>query len=269
MSNELVFNTIQQFLKDRRIFALCTIINQSGSTPRHVGSKMIVTPDGGVIGSVGGGELEHRVINSALMCILEKRSEILSYKLNDLEKGDPGVCGGYMEIFVEPIKLPTQLVIVGGGHVGKALVYLAKWLGYYVILSDDRQDFCSPDAVPGADDYVVCPLSEIPERVQIDSATYVILTTRGVKVDIPGLPKILETEAAYFGIIGSKRRWITTRQELIQMGICETLLDNVNSPIGIDIGAETPEEIAMSIMAEVMIHQKGKSGESMRLNLHK
>jgi len=269
MSDQLVFDTIHRYFNERQVFALCTIVKQSGSTPRHLGSKMVVTPDGKFTGSVGGGELEHRVIKSALSCLAEKRSETLSYQLNDLENGDPGVCGGQVEIFVETIKLPSQIVIVGGGHVGKALVNLAKWLGYYVILSDDRPEFCDSSRVPGADQYIICPLAEIPNQINIDPSTYLILTTRGVNIDIPGLPHILQSNAAYIGIIGSKRRWITTRGELTGSGISEELLDKVHSPIGINVGAETPEEIALSIMAEVMILQKGKSGESMRINLRK
>ncbi|HWS23818.1 MAG TPA: XdhC/CoxI family protein [Anaerolineales bacterium] len=269
MTDQLVFDTIHRYFNERQEFALCTIIKQSGSTPRHLGSKMVVTADGTFTGSVGGGELEHRVIECALNCLAEKRSEILSYQLNSLENGDPGVCGGQVEIFVETIKLPTQIVIVGGGHVGKALVNLAKWLGFYVILSDDRPEFCDSSRIPGADQYILCPLAEIPNHISIDASTNLILTTRGVKIDVPGLPNILQSNAAYIGIIGSKRRWITTRGELIELGIGEEVLDKVHSPIGINVGAETPEEIALSIMAEVMILQKGKSGESMRLNLRK
>jgi len=267
MTDESIFAAASRFFAERQPFAMCTIVAQAGSTPRHLGSKMLVTPDGRIIGSVGGGELEHRVIISAQESLNAGTSMTLSYKLDDLDKGDPGVCGGQVEIFVEPIKLPTQILVIGGGHVGKALVYLAKWLGYYVILSDDRPDYCSPESVPNADQYIQCSLAEIPEKVRIDQSTYIILTTRGVKIDVPGLPKLFATDPAFIGIIGSKRRWITTRKELLSNGAKVEDLDRINSPIGLNIGAESPEEIAVSIMAEVMMREKKSSGESMRLNV--
>lgn len=269
MTDELIFVTIQRYLSERQPFALCTIVKQAGSTPRHLGSKMVISSHGVITGSVGGGELEHRVITAALTSIAGGRPNMLSYKLDDLDNGDPGVCGGQVEIFVEPIKLPSQILVIGGGHVGKALVHLAKWLGYFVILSDDRPEFCNPTAVPGADRYIQCPLDKLPDKTKIDSSTYVILTTRGVKIDVPGLPKLLKTEPAYIGIIGSKRRWITTRDELLANGIALADIERVNSPIGINIGAETPEEIAVSIMAEVMMREKKSDGETMRLNVKK
>lgn len=267
MTDELIFSTVGRYFIERQQFTICTIIKQSGSTPRHLGSKMLVTSDGGITGSVGGGELEHRVITAAIDCLSVGKPTILTYKLDDLEKGDPGVCGGQVEIFVEPIKLPSQILVIGGGHVGKALVHLAKWLGYYVILSDDRPEFCDPATVPGADRYIQCSLAEIPQKVKIDASTYVVLTTRGVKIDVPGLPKLLATEPAYIGIIGSKRRWITTREAMIANGSDPRELDRVNSPIGLNIGAESPEEIAVSIMAEVMTREKKSGGESMRLKV--
>lgn len=267
MTDDLIFATAGRYFVERQPFAMCTIVQQAGSTPRHLGSKMLVTSEGVITGSVGGGELEHRVITVAVECISGGKPTILNYKLDDLDKGDPGVCGGQVEIFVEPIKLPSQILVIGGGHVGKALVHLAKWLGYYVILSDDRPEFCNSESVPGADRYVQCSLAEISEKVRVDRSTYIVLTTRGVKVDVPGLPKLLATDPAYIGIIGSKRRWITTRDEMIANGTDPRELERVNSPIGLNIGAESPEEIAVSIMAEVMTREKKSGGESMRLNV--
>ena len=232
--------------------AICTIVRSQGSTPRHVTSKMLVYPDGHIIGTVGGGEVENRVINEALQAIKDRNPRLLEYNMANPERGDPGVCGGQVEIYVEPLIPKPVLVVVGAGHVGKAVAHLAKWLGFVVAVTDDRPDFCTPEAVPGADQYYPVPLEQLPSQMKISPWTYFVLTTRGVDVDIHGLPLILSSEAAYVGVIGSKRRWATTSRKLMDTGVPVELIKRVHSPIGIEIHAETPEEIAVSIMAEII-----------------
>ena len=239
--------------------ALCTIVRSRGSTPRHATSKMLVYPDGRILGTVGGGEVENRVISEALQVIAEGRSRLLSYNMADPQKGDPGVCGGQLEVFVEPILPKPVLLLIGAGHVGKAVVHLAKWLGFYVILSDDRPGFCTPEAVPGADEYQAVPMSDLPGRVKITPWTYIVLTTRGMNVDVDGLPALLDDPYAYLGIIGSQRRWAMARKGLLEKGVGEDVLDKIHSPIGLELGAETPEEIAVSILAEIILLRNGKS----------
>jgi xanthine dehydrogenase accessory factor len=138
--------------------ALCTVVKSEGSTPRHVGSKMLVYPDGKFIGTVGGGGLEHRVLDEAWMAIADGQARLLHYNMSDPSRGDVGVCGGQVEVFVEPI-LPAPLVIViGTGHVGKAVAHLAKWLGFRVAVSDDRAEFCTPEVIPDANAYYPVPM---------------------------------------------------------------------------------------------------------------
>ena len=245
--------------------AVCTIIESHGSVPRHTGSKMLVSETGQLTGSVGGGEIESRVIAEAKLSILDGKTRRLSYNMVDPSRGDPGICGGQAEIFVEPILAQPMILVIGGGHVGKTVTHLAKWLGFRVVVSDDRAEFCNPIAVPEADDYVCCPMAEIPQRVRINSQSYLILTTRGVAIDTPGLPALMETSAAYIGIIGSKRRWLATRKNLIEMGIQEEKLNKVISPIGLELKAETPEEIAVSILAEILMLRSGASGLRMTM----
>lgn len=245
--------------------AVCTIIESHGSVPRHTGSKMLVSETGQLTGSVGGGEIENRVIQEAKLSILDGKTRRLSYNMVDPTRGDPGICGGQAEIFVEPILAQPMILVIGGGHVGKTVTHLAKWLGFRVVVSDDRAEFCNPIAVPEADDYVCCPMAEIPQKVRINSQCYLILTTRGVAIDTPGLPALMETSAAYIGIIGSKRRWLATRKNLIEMGIQEENLNKVISPIGLELKAETPEEIAVSILAEILMLRSGASGLRMTM----
>jgi len=144
------------------------------------------------------------------------------------------------------------LVVVGVGHVGKAVAHLAKWLGFIVAVTDDRPEFCTPKSVPEADQFYPVPLEELTSQLKITPWTYIVLTTRGIDVDIRGLPTILNSEAAYIGVIGSKRRWSTTTKKLEEKGVAAELIQHVHSPIGLEIHAETPEEIAVSIMAEII-----------------
>jgi len=253
-------------VKANQPFALCTVISAVGSAPRHVGAKMAVLSDGSIRGTIGGGELEHRVIKLALECIESHIPQLIEYKLTDLDQGDPGVCGGQVGIFIEPNIPASKIVIVGAGHVGRSLAKLAKWLGFYVVVSDDRADFCTKENIPDADEYMICSLAQIPAKISLKKNDFVLLTTRGVRIDVPGLPSLLESEVGFIGIIGSKRRWLTTRGQLLEQGISEALLNRVHSPIGINIKAETPEEISLSIMAEVMMELSGTQGESMNLN---
>ena len=243
--------------------ALCTLINTSGSTPRHEGSKMLVYPDGHILGSIGGGEVESRVIQEALTALLNGKARRLSYNMVDPQRGDPGVCGGQVEVFVEPIIPRPEIVIIGGGHVGKAVAHLAHWLGFRVAVSDDRAEFCTKDANPDADRFFQVPMAELPHHLKITPQTYLVLTTRGMAVDVAGLPGLLESDAAYIGLIGSKRRWSMTRKALIETGIPQEKLDRVHSPMGLELNAETPEEIAVSIMAEILKYRNGGSGTSM------
>jgi xanthine dehydrogenase accessory factor len=245
--------------------ALCTVIASQGSTPRHAGSKMLVYPNGQFSGTVGGGEMEKRVIQSALEAISEGKTKRVTYSMVDLEKGDPGVCGGTMDIFIETIPPKAVILIVGGGHVGKAVAHLAKWLGFRVAISDDRIEFCNPQANPDGDDYYPVPLLELPKVANITAQTYLVMTTRGVGVDIAGLPAILDTPAGYIGLIGSKRRWLVTRNALMDMGIPEEKILRIQSPIGLELQAETPEEIAVSIMAEIIMLKNKATGERMAL----
>jgi xanthine dehydrogenase accessory factor len=247
-----VYQAVAQAERDNQLAALCTVVRSQGSTPRRASSKMLVYPDGSLMGSVGGGEMESRVIDEARQAMQDGKPRLVEYNMSDPSRGDPGVCGGQMEIFVEPLIPKPTLVLVGAGHVGRAVVHLASWLGFRVLVSDDRPEFCTPEAIPGADQYYLLPLAELAGRLAINPWTYFVLTTRGVDIDVPGLPSLLRSPAAYIGVIGSRRRWATTRQQLLDKGITEEALGRIRSPMGLDLHAETPEEIAVSIMAEII-----------------
>lgn len=260
-----IFQVLSEIKKSNESAALCIVTKSEGSTPRHMGSKMLVYSDGRFIGTVGGGDLEHRVIEEARNALMDGEPRLLHYNMSDPSRGDPGVCGGQVEVFVDPIMPPAAVVVVGGGHVGKSVAHLAKWLGFRVVVSDDRPEFCSPEVVPEADAFYVCPMAELPDRLKIDHRTFLILTTRGSSVDVEGLPALLATKAGYIGIIGSKRRWATTVKELTSRGIPPEKITFVHSPIGLELQAETPNEIAVSILAEIMMVRAKTSGEKMKV----
>ncbi len=258
------FQALNELEKNHESAALCTVTKSEGSTPRHVGSKMLVYPDGNFIGTVGGGDLEHRVLDEAWMALSDGEARLLHYNMSDPSRGDPGVCGGQVEVFVEPIFPSPLLVVIGAGHVGKAVVHLAKWLGFRVAVCDDRAEFCTPEVTPGADAYYPITMDKLPDHIKIDKRTILILTTRGSTVDAAGMVPLLDSAAAYIGVIGSRRRWATTVKALKEKGISEEKIARVHSPMGLELQAETPEEIAVSILAEVMMLKAKATGISMK-----
>ena len=259
-----IYQALVELEHKNKAAALCTVISSQGSTPRHSTSKMLVYEDGSTLGTVGGGILENRIFEAAKEALMDGKSRLLEYTMADPDRGDPGVCGGTLEVFVEPILPAPTLVVIGGGHVGKALAHLAKWLNFHVAVSDDRPEFCTPEANPDADIFYECKLEELPDKLNIDKRTYLVLTTRGAVVDTPGLPPLLKSDAAYIGVIGSKRRWELTVKQLKKLGVSKKQIDRVHSPIGLELQVETPEEIAVSIMAEILMLRDGGTGEQMK-----
>jgi xanthine dehydrogenase accessory factor len=247
-----IYQVLGELETNNEAGVLCTIVRTRGSTPRHAASKMLVYPDGRILGTVGGGGLEQHVIAEALKALRQGQSRFLECNMVDPSRGDVGVCGGIVEVFVEPILPKPVLVVIGAGHVGKTVAHLGHWLGYRVVVNDDRPEFCTPEFIPVADEYYVCSIADLPGHLEISPWTYLVLTTRGVDVDVPGLPVLLDTPAAYLGVIGSQRRWAETRKQLLAAGVPEGSLARVHSPVGLDIHAETPEEIAVSILAEII-----------------
>ena len=242
---------------------LCTIVHSRGATPRHTASKMLVYPDGRTLGSVGGGELENRVIAEAMLALEDGNPRLLEYGMADPARGDPGICGGQVEVYLEPVLPKPSVVVIGAGHVGKAVAHLAHWLGFYVIASDDRPGLCTPQSLPDADAWYPLPMPELPAQIDLDRWTAIVLTTRGSDVDVAGLPALLNTPAAYIGVIGSRRRWEITRRQLLEKGVAAEQLARVRSPIGLELNAETPEEIAVSILAEILMLKLGGHGGEM------
>ncbi len=248
-----IMQEIAECEKNGTSVALCSIVSARGSTPRHAGSKMLVFPDGHISGTIGGGELEQLIIHNALDCLDEGVARLIPYDYIENKEIREASPSGSVEVFIDPIMAKVSLVVVGGGHIGQKVVSLAHWLGYRVVMSDERDDYCDPSKVPGADAYFCCKISEIPSKIEVNNQTYFVFTTRNADVDIEGLPAILATPAAYIGVIGSRRRWEATKKGLLDKGINPDLISRIHSPIGMELHAETPQEIAVSIMSEIIM----------------
>lgn len=258
---QTVYDALLTAEREGQPVVLATVIKTSGSVPRRPGSKMLVWPDGNIVGTVGGGEMESRVIEESQTLLRTGGTQTLSYTLSSIQRGDPGICGGTVELFLEAIGVLPTVVVIGCGHVGKALAELAKWSGFRVLVSDDRADLCSPEHIPDMDGYHPVPSADLAEHIPITPHTYIAAVTRGLPVDVKLFPPLLTSDAAYIGLIGSRRRWELTRQALIEGGANPETVARIRSPIGLEIGAETPEEIAISIMAEIIQVYRNRKAE--------
>tara|TARA_Y100000590_G_scaffold320060_1_gene362292 strand:- start:3615 stop:4481 length:867 start_codon:yes stop_codon:yes gene_type:complete len=255
-----ILDNLRGLLSDGRSAVVATVIATSRSVPRHTGAKMLIVDDGRTIGSIGGGEMESRVLEEAADCLADRSPRILDYELLDPSAGDPGVCGGEVTIYLEPHMPPPTLIVIGCGHVGRAVVSLASWLGFKVIANDDRIDVARElaDGLPDHSGVQVLPgtLADVLGDLHLTDNDYGVVVTRNVEVDIQNLPHLLATDVGRVGVMGSRRRWDTTKRSLLDAGVSEADLERVTSPIGMDIGAETPEEIAVSILAQVVDHRR-------------
>ena len=239
-----------QAVEDGHNAAIATVVRTDRSVPRRVGAAMLIIDDGTQIGTVGGGEMESRVIAEARQSMNDGKPRLINYRLVDPSTGDPGVCGGEMDVYVEPYMDTATLFVIGAGHVGKAVAELAQWSGWSVHLWDDR-----PEQLEQAPDTATCHVGDLHEalkKIPLDSRSAIVMVTRNVALDVELLPLVIKQQVGYIGLMGSARRWHTTRDLLIANGCAEADIDRITTPIGLEIGAETPAEIAISIIAEVV-----------------
>lgn len=231
--------------------ALVTVVSASGSTPREEGAKMLVRPDGSILGTIGGGSVEARIISEAIEIIHRGRPQLLRYRLKEGEELGM-ICGGDIEVFVEPILPEPTLYIFGGGHIALALAKMAKQVGFKIVVIDDRPEFANPQRFPEAEQTLAIDFAKAFSRLKIDKSGYIVIVTHGHTGDEVVLQGALGTKAKYIGMIGSKTKNKTVFSHLRAKGISQELLDKAYTPIGLRIGAQTPEEIAVSILAEVI-----------------
>lgn len=250
---EDIFQEIVRIRSEGQRAALATVINAEGSTPRETGSKMLIRSDGTLLGSIGGGSLEAQVCKVAMKVIRENRPTILRFDLTGKEVAEEGmICGGNMEVFVEPIVSEPCLYIFGAGHISVDLARIGKMVGFKVVVIDDRPEFANSERFPEADEVIAQDFSLTFPELSINISSYIVIVTRGHLQDEIVLEWAVDTNAAYIGMIGSTKKNQTIFSHLQSKGIPKERLEEVHAPIGLDINAETPEEIAVSIMAEII-----------------
>ncbi len=231
--------------------ALATVVEVEGASPAQVGFKMLVRPDGSVVGNLGGGELEQRTRAEAVNALREGASRLIHYTLR--EEGPDAIgmlCGGRVSVFIEVYRPTPVLLIVGGGHIGQPLAEMGRLLGFQVEVVDVRPERAT---VPHLDPTTITP------------QTYVVLITEDHRTDEQALRQVLDTPAAYIGMIGSLRKVSIVFDHLRADGVSEERLAQIHAPIGLDLGGRSPAEIALSILAEIVQVRYGGSGKQRKL----
>lgn len=250
--NAQVLRELAAAVSGSRPVALATVVQTRRSVPRRAGTKMLVFGDGRTIGTVGGGAMEAAVVEEALEAIRRGKNALLEYDLLNPAEGDPGICGGEVKIYLEPYMPPHTVYVIGCGHVGRSVIDLASWLGYRTIAVDDREDLVTEEALPKADVRFHGSVEEAVLEHPVSPDSSIVVVTRSTDLDAAALPHLIDTPARYIGVMGSKTRWRATRDRLVEQGVGRESLDRIHNPIGLEVGAETLEEIAVSIMSEII-----------------
>jgi len=248
-----IYEQIVQLRQQGRRGAVATIVNVRGSIPSFETAKMLVRDDGSIVGTVGGGCVEAEVWQAAREVMESEKPRTLTFNLNQNPKYDTGmVCGGTLDIFIEPVLPPASLYIFGAGHVALSLYRTAKNAGFDVSIIDDRESYANRERFPDAKEVIAEDYDKAMSRLAPHETSYLVIVTRGHRDDMRVLRWAVQTQARYIGMIGSKRKTITIFRELVKEGLPENLFERVHAPVGLDIGALTPEEIAVAITAELI-----------------
>jgi xanthine dehydrogenase accessory factor len=248
-----IYAEIAKLRKEGRKAALATIIQVQGSIPSYESSKILIRDDGSIVGTVGGGCVEAEVWSVAQEVMREEKPRRLHFNLNQNPEYDEGlVCGGSLDIFVEPILATPTLVLFGGGHVSLSVSRVANIAGFETVIVDDREAFANPGRFPEAVSTHAGPWEEIFPQLTVNEFTYFVIATRGHKGDLTCLRWAITTPARYIGMVGSKRKLIEFAKVLEKEGVEPEQWERVHSPVGLDIGALTPQEIAVSVVAEIV-----------------
>jgi xanthine dehydrogenase accessory factor len=226
---------------------------------------MVVYADGTIVGTIGGGCVEAEMTRRARHSIETRRTQLASYDLTPDQAGDDGlVCGGRMQVFIEPLESEPTLCLFGAGHVAQPLARFASAAGFRVEVLDDRVKFANSERFPGADLIVVEPFLEGASRLTLGRSSYAVVVTRGHRGDADALQSVLGRGLPFVGLLGSRPKLVHVLTELEDRGVPPEQLAEVRCPVGVEIGAQTPEEIAVSILAEVIAVRRGVGAEAVR-----
>jgi xanthine dehydrogenase accessory factor len=257
-----IYEEIVRLRRAGRRGAVATIVNVRGSIPSFKTAKMLVRDDGSIAGTIGGGCVEAEVWQAAREVMESEKPRTLTFDLNQDPRYDTGlVCGGTLEIFIEPVLPPAELYIFGAGHVAASLYKVARIAGFDITVVDDREVYASRERFPEAQEVIAEDFDKVTSRLQPSESSYIVIVTRGHRDDMRVLRWAVQTTARYIGMIGSKRKTITIFKELQKEGLAAELFDRVHAPVGLDIGAITPEEIAVAITAELIAKRRNVERE--------
>jgi xanthine dehydrogenase accessory factor len=245
--------------------ALVTVVATEGSTPQKAGAKMLVYPDGRIVGTIGGGCVEAEMTWRARQTIESRKPQMASYELTADQAGEDGlVCGGRMQVFIEPVEGTPTLCLFGAGHVAQPLARMAKAAGFRVEVVDDRVKFASRDRFPEADLVLVEEFAAAASRMTLGRNTYAVVVTRGHKGDGEALQSVIGRGLRYVGLLGSKPKLVHLVAGLEEKGLPPEALGEIRCPLGLEIGAVSPDEIAVSILAEMIAIRRGIAPSAIR-----
>ena len=248
-----IYEQIVQLRREGRRGAVATITNVRGSIPSFQTAKMLVRDDGSIAGTIGGGCVEAEVWQAAREVMEEEKPRTLTFNLNNNPKYDTGlVCGGTLDVFIEPVLPPALLYIFGAGHVAYNLYKVATIAGFEVVVVDDREAYANRERFPDAREVIAEDFEAATARLDPPETSHLVIVTRGHRDDMRVLRWALNTRARYLGMIGSRRKTISIYKELEKEGVPAEKFANVHAPVGLEIGAVTPEEIAVAIVAEMI-----------------
>ncbi len=248
-----IYDEIVRLRKLGQKCALATIVQVNGSIPSYEAAKMLVREDGSMVGTIGGGCVEAEVWNAAREVIESEKPRHLNFSLGQDAAYDNGlICGGQLNIFVEPVIPQLRAFIFGGGHVSKSISKVANLAGFATIIIDDREAFANRERFPEAEETYAEEYESVFPKLPITSTSYLIIVTRGHRDDMRVLRWAVSTPAKYIAMIGSKRKTISVVHELEKDGIPRAAFEKIFAPMGLEIGAESPEEIAISVVAEMI-----------------
>lgn len=250
-----LYEEIVRLTRQGEPFVLATVIAHAGSSPRKSGAKMLVRNDGSSLGTVGGGRVEQETIESARVALVENAARTLEFVLTE-EHGY--ACGGSMSVFVEPQGQRPLLVMFGAGHVGRAVTALAHGCGFRVAVVDERPDCAVAALLPGADRIICAPVAAAFEQLPLSPGSFAVIATPGHLQDFAAVRGCLASEAGFIGLLGSRRKRETLLKTLEEEGYNAVQRARVLTPVGLEIGAQTPEEIAVSVVGQLIALRRGK-----------
>jgi xanthine dehydrogenase accessory factor len=262
-----LYGEIVRLRKAGQKCAVATIVQVNGSIPSYESAKMLVREDGSIMGTIGGGCVEADVWTAAREVIDSEKPKHLTFSLGQEAAYDNGlICGGQLDIFVEPVTPEPRAYIFGGGHVSKSISKIANMAGFATVVIDDREAFANKERFPEADEMYADEYEAVFPKLNVTSSSYIVIVTRGHRDDMRVLRWAVTTQARYIAMIGSKRKTISVVKELEKEGLPRHLFEKIFAPMGLEIGAETPEEIAISVVSEMIAMRRGPKSDWRQLS---